>query len=174
MILTYFKNELWIFLFKFNFLTEVWLSIKGLKSHKNTITKLHETWRFLTIKVTWRNHLDALKRRPNRKYLPHWLTDWWINISKSKQKKEEEEEEYSTWVSMPTRVYWGTSRRRSVTPWFTSSNAVFGSILWERKNFKLLFLFYFENFVVFLFCSVFVVWDTSRRLSRARDAHREN
>ena len=103
-----------------------------------------------------RNHLDTLKSRSNRKHLPHWLIDWWINISKTKQKKEvEEEEEYSTWVSMPTRVYWGTSRRRSVTPWFTSSNAVFGSILWERNNFKLLFLFYLENFVVFLFCLVF-------------------
>ena len=103
-----------------------------------------------------RNHLDALKSRSNRKHLPHWSIDWWINISKSIQNKEvEEEEEYSTWVSMPTRVYWGTSRRRSVTPWFTSSNAVFGSILWERKNFKLQFSFYFESFVVFLFCSRF-------------------
>ena len=81
-----------------------------------------------------RNHLDALKSRPNRKHLPHWSIDWWINIRKSKQKKEvEEEEEYSTWVSMPTRVYWGTSRRRSVTPCFTSSNAVFGSILSEKE-----------------------------------------
>ena len=102
-----------------------------------------------------RNHLDALKSRPNRKHLPHWSIDWWINISKSIQNKEvEEEEEYNTWVSMPRRVYWGTSRRRSVTPWFTSCNAVFGSIL-RKKSFKLLFSFYFESFVVFLFCSRF-------------------
>ena len=122
-----------------------------------------------------RNHLDALKSRPNRKHLPHWSIDWWINISKSKQKKEveeEEEEEYSTWVSMPTRVYWGTSMRRSVTPCFTSSNAVFGSILWERKNFKLPFLFLFWKFCGFSF--LFEVWETSRRLSRVRDAQREN
>lgn len=33
-----------------------------------------------------------------------------------------------TWVSIPTRVYWGTSRRRIVTPCFTSSRAVSGSI----------------------------------------------
>ena len=112
-----------------------------------------------------RNHLDALKSRPNRKHLPHWSIDWWINISKSKQKKEEEEEEeYSTWVSMPTRVYWGTSRRRSVTPWFTSSNAVSGSILRKKKNFKFLFLFLFLKFCGFSF--LFGVWETSRRLYR--------
>ena len=119
-----------------------------------------------------RNHLDALKSRPNRKHLPHWSIDWWINISKSKQKKEVEYSiSNSTWVSMPKRVYWGTSRRRSVTPCFTSSNAVFGSILRE-KNFKLLFLFLFWKFCGFPL--LFGVWETSRSLSRARDTQREN
>ena len=120
-----------------------------------------------------RNHLDALKSRPNRKHLPHWSIDWWINISKSKQKKEveEEEEEYSTWVSMPTRVYWGTSRRRSVTPCFTSSNAVFGSILSEKEFQITVPLFILKILWFFFFVRGL---RASRRLSRVRDAQGEN
>lgn len=42
-----------------------------------------------------------------------------------------------TWVSMATRVYWGTSRKRRVAPFFTSSKAVWESIeeiwRWSRK-----------------------------------------
>ena len=97
------------------------------------------------------NHLDALKSRTNRKHLPHWLIDWWIN-----KLKKEVEGEYSisnsTWVSMPKRVYWGTSRRRRISNYYSS--------------------FLFWKFCGFSF--LFGVWETSRRLSRARDAHREN